>query len=160
MADPLSMSGELMSTAQDSTCILMKLSGSIIAVLQLTATTLCTLYGYGNSVKNASKDKKRIVQQLMGLQKLLTDVQEVVENAGDASVRLSALKELVTSPQGFTRYHDEVNGLNTKLQTRPGRSDRLQALIWPLKAGEVKKTLEYLKEFQQLLDSTLSTAQL
>ena len=35
------------------------------------------------------------------------------------------------------------------------RLNRIQALKWPLKQGDLKKTLDYLKEFQQLLGSTL-----
>ncbi|KAF8507541.1 hypothetical protein JB92DRAFT_2793444 [Gautieria morchelliformis] len=142
MADPLTV----LSTA-----------ASVIAVLQLTATTVSILYGYGKSVRHASKDRKRIIDQLLMLEPVLNGVREAVEDASDASVELPALTKLLKAPEGLPRYRTELENLKAKLETPKGRSDRLQALIWPLKEGDVKKTLEYLRNFQQLLSSTLNT---
>ncbi|KAF8507547.1 hypothetical protein JB92DRAFT_692940 [Gautieria morchelliformis] len=142
MADPLTA----LSTA-----------ASVIAVLQLTAATVSTLYGYGNSVKHASKDRKRIIDQLLMLEQVLNSVHEAVEDASDASVELPTLTKLLKAPEGLPRYRAELDNLKAKVETPNGRSDRLQALIWPLKEGDVKKTLEYLRNFQQLLSSTLNT---
>ncbi|KAF8512192.1 hypothetical protein JB92DRAFT_2676551, partial [Gautieria morchelliformis] len=136
------------------------LSASVIAVLQLTAATVNMLYVYGNSVKHASKDRKRIIDQLLMLQQVLNGVREAVEDASDASVELPTLTKLLESPSGLPRYRIELEKLKAKLETPSGRSDRLQALIWPLKEGDVKKTLEYLKNFQQLLSTTLNAGHL
>ncbi|KAF8524446.1 hypothetical protein JB92DRAFT_3093811 [Gautieria morchelliformis] len=134
-----------------------RLSASVIAVLQLTAATVSTLYGYGKGVKNSSKDRKRIIDQLQILQQVLNGVREAVEDASDASVELPTLTKLLKAPEGLPRYCTELETLKSRLETSRERSGRLQALIWPLKEGDVTKTLDYLRNFQQLLSSTLNT---
>lgn len=115
-------------------------------------------YAYGNSVENASKDKKKTIDQLLGIQKVLDDVRELVEDQ-EAS-RLPALYELLTKPDGLKRCEDELKDLEAKLKPKPSRTDhKMQALIWPLKEGEVKKTLDYLRQLQQLWSSSLNVDQ-
>ena len=100
-----------------------------------------------------------IVDQLLALQKVLDDVRDVVENAANPSVRLPTLSKLLNAPDGLPRYRAEVESLKAKLEPR-GRTDRLQTLIWPLREGDARKTLAYLRDFQQLLNSNLNTDQL
>jgi hypothetical protein len=88
---------------------------------------------------------------------VLNGVREAVEDAEDACVELPTLTKLLKAPEGLPRYGTELETLKSKLETSRDRSDRVQALIWPLKEAEVKKTLEYLRYFQQLLSSTLNT---
>jgi hypothetical protein len=107
-----------------------------------------------------SQDRKRIIEQLLGLQKALADVQELVEDADNTSVQLPTLSKLVNSPQGLPRYRHEMENLKILLEAPLGRTNGIQALIWPLKEGETRKTLEYLRDFQQLLNSTVNTAHL
>jgi hypothetical protein len=94
---------------------------------------------------------------LQNLQQVLNGVREAVEDASDESVELPTLTKLLKAPEGLPRYRFELEALNAKLETSCGPSDRSQGLIWPLKEGDVKKTLEYLGHFQQLLNSTLNT---
>ena len=126
-------------------------------MIQLTRTTITTLIQYGIGVKNMTKDKNKIIDQLWSLQKLLEEVQELVEGEESrGSSRLSALGERLDAPNGLPRCRDELETLNSLLEAKDGRIDHaVQALKWPLKQGEVKQRLDYLKEFQQLLGSTL-----
>jgi hypothetical protein len=91
---------------------------------------------------------------------VLDDIREVVEQAANNSVHLPTLRKLIEGPDGIPRYRDEMEKLKKKLEKPLGRSNRLQALIWPLKEADVMRTLEYLKEFQQQLGSILNTYQL
>jgi hypothetical protein len=91
------------------------------------------------------------------LQQVLNGVLEALEEASDACVELPTLTKLLKAPDGLPRYRTELETLKSKLETSHERSNRLQALIWPLKEGDVEKTLEYLRNFQQLLSSTLNT---
>ena len=88
---------------------------------------------------------------------MLEDVQELVEDEEiRGSSRLSALGEQLNAPNGLPRCRDELERLNSILKEKDGRIDHaVQALTWPLKQGDVKTRLDYLKEFQQLLGSTL-----
>ncbi|KAF8518085.1 ankyrin repeat-containing domain protein [Gautieria morchelliformis] len=137
------------------------LTASVIAVLNLTMATISTCYSYGSGVKNASKDKKKIIDQLRGLQSVLEGVRALVEDEElKASSRLPAVLELLNdSSNGLSRCHAELAALKTKLEPKARHTDRIQALIWPFKEGEVKKTLHHLGQFQQRLDSTLSVDQ-
>lgn len=126
-------------------------------MLQLAAATISACHNYSSGVRNASRDKKKIIDQLFGLQKVLDDVRDLLEDAeANAPSRLPALRELFNKPDGLPRCRAELETLKAKLETRPGRRDRVQALVWPLKEGEVKKTLDYIGQFQQLLSSTLN----
>ena len=83
---------------------------------------------------------------------MLEEVQELVEDEeGRVSSRLSALGEQLNAPNGLSRCRAELERLNPILKTKDGRIDHaVQALKWPLEQGDIKKTLDYLKEFQQL----------
>jgi hypothetical protein len=129
---------------------------SVVAVIQLTSATVTTLYAHENTIENTSTDRKRIIGLLQILQQALNGVREAVENASDASVELLTLTKLLESPEGLPRYRVELENLRTKFKTI-GSLDHLEPLIWPMKEGYVKKTLEYLRNFQQLLSSALNT---
>ncbi|KAF8496923.1 hypothetical protein JB92DRAFT_2671092, partial [Gautieria morchelliformis] len=124
-------------------------SASVIAVLQLTGTTINACYNYGSSVRNASRDKKRILDQLFGLQKVLETIRRLVEDDETASSRLPALDELLL------RCRDELDSLNAALERDLGRKGPVEALIWPLKESEVRKTLNKLGKLQDSLTTAM-----
>ncbi|KAF8493151.1 hypothetical protein JB92DRAFT_1208387 [Gautieria morchelliformis] len=91
-------------------------SASVIALLQLTAATISACLSYGSGVKNASKDKRIIIDQLFGLQKVLETIRRLVEDDETAvSSRLPALNELLL------RCGGELESLNTTLERDLGR---------------------------------------
>ncbi|KAF8489409.1 hypothetical protein JB92DRAFT_2820030 [Gautieria morchelliformis] len=143
------------------------LAASVIAVLQITSATIMTCFNYGNSVKNASKDKKKLRDRLMGLQGVLAEVEELVELVDqDTSLRLPTddetnasrlptLSKLLKDPDGLPRCQAEIETLHKKLEA----NRRMQALIWPFKEGETRKSFEYLGQFQQVLSAALNADQ-
>jgi len=90
---------------------------------------------------------------------VLEDVRELVEDEAIAPSRLPALAKLLDNPDGLPRCISELESLKMKLEPKGRHADRMQALIWPLKEGEVKKTLEYLGQFQHSLSTTLTVDQ-
>ncbi|KAF8524185.1 hypothetical protein JB92DRAFT_3109582 [Gautieria morchelliformis] len=130
------------------------LAACIIAVLQLTAATIGACYSYGTGVKNASRDKKRIIDQLFGLQKVFETIRRLVEdNKTAASSRLPALNEQLRG------CRNELETLKTALERDLGRKGRMEALIWPLKETEVQKTLNKLGKLQDLLTTATDVDQ-
>ncbi|KAF8527082.1 hypothetical protein JB92DRAFT_1002439 [Gautieria morchelliformis] len=130
------------------------LAASVIAVLQLTGATISACYNYRSGVKNASRDKARIIDQLFGLQKALENVRRLVEDDETAaSSRLPALNEQLL------RCGAELQSLNTKLESDLRRKGRMQAFKWPLKESEVHKTLDKLGELQELLTTAMDVDQ-
>jgi hypothetical protein len=129
-------------------------SVSVIAVLELTAATMSACYRYGSGVKNASRDKTRIIDRLFGLQKVLEAIRRLVEHDETAaSSRLPALDELLLRCSG------ELKSLNATPERDLGRKGRMQALIWPLKQSEVQKTLDKLGKLQDLLTTVMDVDQ-
>jgi hypothetical protein len=160
MAAALGLAGKSPCSQPQAIWALIWLPASVIAVLQLTTATISTFYSYGTGVKNASKEKKQIIDQLLALQKVLEDVRALAEEEeSKASPRLPALIELFNQSHRLLRCRAELDTLKATLETRGRRTDRMKALIWPFKEGEVKKTLDNLRQFQQLLSSTLSVDQ-
>ncbi|KAF8508663.1 hypothetical protein JB92DRAFT_3120727 [Gautieria morchelliformis] len=138
----------------DTIAAALGLSGCVITVLQLTAATISACLSYGSGVKNASKDKKIIIDQLFGLQKVLETIRRLVEDDETAaSSRLPALNELLL------RCGGELESLNMTLERDLGRRGRMQALIWPLKESEVHKALDKLGKLQDLLTTSMDVDQ-
>ena len=115
-------------------------------------------------MKNASRDRERIIKQLFGLQKVLDDVRQLVgdsenddeENDGGEnrpSSRFPAITDLIPRCRG------ELESLKGILEENLRRKGRMQALIWPLKEADVNKTVDNLGKFQHLLMSALSVDQ-
>ena len=67
----------------------------------------------GISVKNMTKDENKIIDQLWGLQKILEDVQELVEDEKGTRI-LPSLIEL-EEPDGLPRGLSELKILDSKV---------------------------------------------
>lgn len=121
---------------------------------------MTTCYYYGRSIKNGSKDKKRIYDQLDSLKKVLDDVCQLVEDDNEhATPQLRGMRELLNGPEGLACCLKELECLKTKLEPKGQRSQRMQVLLWPLKEGDVKQTLDYLERFQRSLSLTMGAGQ-
>ena len=91
------------------------------------------------------------------MQQILDDVRELLEDEeAKGSSRLPGLTELLNTPEGLPRCRTELETLKAKLEIKDGT---IQALVWPLKEGDVKKTIDYLGWFQHLLISGLNVDQ-
>ncbi|KAF8520519.1 hypothetical protein JB92DRAFT_1899480 [Gautieria morchelliformis] len=135
----------------DTMAAALGLAASVIAVLQLTGASISACYSYGSGVKNASRDKTRM---LFGLQRVLEAIRRLVEGDGTAaSSRLPALNE------HLLRCRDELESFNTALRRDLERKGRVEALIWPLKESEVHKTLDKLGKLQDLLTMAMDIDQ-
>lgn len=118
-----------------------------------------TYYSFGSSVKNASKYRKRITDQLGRLQNVLEDVHDrlvwdervkdmdegVQHGAAKATFQLQALVRLLKDDKGLDRCRGELESFKAKLESNGGRHLQItQALIWPFKKSDVNKTLDHL----------------
>ncbi|KAF8527653.1 hypothetical protein JB92DRAFT_3107437 [Gautieria morchelliformis] len=77
--------------------------------------------------------------------------------AGNASERKNDHKSL---PRVLRDCHDELQNLSKKLETKHVRASRKEALVYALKQGEVNKTLDRLRRFQQQIVVALSIDQI
>ena len=119
------------------------------------------MVSYGSGVKSASKEKKRIIDQLLGLQRVLIDVQALLaDDEAKTTPQLTTLTHLLNSPEGLPRCKEMLTSLEAKLKPTQGRSHIREALCWPLQENDVRKMVEYLEKFQQLLQSTMNLVQM
>ncbi|KAF8511864.1 hypothetical protein JB92DRAFT_352464 [Gautieria morchelliformis] len=138
----------------------LSLAANVISVLQFTSTALGKCYCYASPARDASRDQKRVIDQLSGLLKVLEDVYQLVDHGetGEPS-GLLALTGLLNNPLGFPCCRSELESLGTVLGIEPGRGGHTQALTWPLKEADVNRTLSKLSQFQDLLATALDVDQ-
>ena len=96
-------------------------------------------------------DRKKIVDQLHGLQRVLESACQLVEDMDETSPQLRAMRKLLDGTEDLYRCRTEMAGLKAKLEPQRRRLQLTQVLIWPLKEGDVRKTLEYLAHFERSL---------
>ncbi|KAF8519162.1 hypothetical protein JB92DRAFT_2808791 [Gautieria morchelliformis] len=63
-------------------------------------------------------------------------------------------------PRVLRDCHDELHSLSKKLETKNVRTSRKEALVYAIKQGEVNKTLDRLRRFQQQIVVALSIDQI
>lgn len=114
---------------------------SIIAVVQLSQAVVTLCYGYQNGVKNAPKDIARIINEVKSLHGILEQLQELLENADDAT--RSSILILLCSPDGpIEKCMGDLEGLREMLAPGNGLKELKRQLTWPIKEKEVRKTLD------------------
>jgi hypothetical protein len=91
---------------------------------------------------------------MFGLQKILETIRRLAEDdEAAAAARFPTLNELLLLCCG------EVESLNAALRRNLGHKGRMQALIWPLREGEVNKALGELGTLQDLLSKAMGVDQ-
>lgn len=136
----------------------LSITGTLIAVLQITSAVITICYDYRQGSKNASRDVIQISDELSSLKDVLDALLRLVEKseAGDAS-DLSTF-ELLARPGGpLLSCQTELERLKTKLEPEKGWRKVRQSLVWPLKEGEMKKALGSLERLKSTMSLALST---
>jgi hypothetical protein len=133
----------------------------VIAVLQLTGTVINICYNYQIGARNASKDVERIIDQLKSMRDVLERLSTIInsENTGEVS-RLSSTSKLLSGFNGpLSQCESELLTLQKKLALGSKWKVVGQALTWPLKEGDVKKTLAALERNKATLTLALTADQ-
>ena len=133
----------------------------MIAVLQLTGTVINICYNYQIGARNASRDVERIIDQLRSMRDVLERLSTIVngENAGGSS-RLSSTSKLLSGSNGpLSQFEAELLALQKKLGPASKWKAVGQALTWPLKESDVKKTLAALERNKATLTLALTMDQ-
>lgn len=158
--DPLSITGELSSISALEMLIIGIIIASIIAVLQITGTTISLCYDYRTRVKNAPKTLSNMTDQLVSLRSVLERLVKLAETEdASGSPRLST-SGLLIGPDGILeKCKAELTVLNARLQPSTGWKAVGNSLIWPLKEGEMKKALDDLEKMKATLQLALTADQ-
>ena len=106
-------------------------------------------------VKNSSKDATRIISELNSLRDVIEDLfqlaeRDELENKHHCS---SNLEKLAKSDGPLARCVADLENLEKKLERKKGWRAARTAILWPLKEGDMRKSL-------QEINSTKLTVQL
>ena len=146
------------------------LAASVIAVLQITQSVISVCYDYSAAAKGTSWEVPQVLAELESLRDVLQRLEPLAKEAeyADPTVktRLPTLA-LLCGPGGLLENcFKEVKRLDGGLKP-PGWTDRFgprrtafaQALRWPFKESETRKTLEKIGRFKDTLTLTITADQ-
>lgn len=139
------------------------ITGTIIAVLQITSSLISICYDYRTAVKGASWEAVQITEELTSLRNILESLLQVVEKSqsseGKDSSRLATFELLAKDGGLLMNCKAELERLKSKLEPETGWRKVRNSLIWPLKEGEVRKALDGLERLKGTIVLALSTDQ-
>jgi hypothetical protein len=139
------------------------ITGTIIAVLQITTSVISVCYDYRSGVESASREVIQITNELNSLREVLESLLRVVEksqsdNSKDGS-RLATFEALIEEGGSLMTCKTELERLKSKLEPEKGWRQMRSRLVWPLKEGEIKKTLDGLERLKGTIGLALSADQ-
>lgn len=121
------------------------LAASIIAVVQITTSVAMQAYKYGQSVKSASKDIAKVLDQLKEVEDSLTKLKNLVSQAEMLEKPLKSWPTLValSSPNGALQQCNlTMATLNANLRLQEGSREIFERARWPIKKKKVEQCLK------------------
>jgi ankyrin repeat domain-containing protein 50 len=130
-------------------------AASVVALIQISGQVFALCQDYFSEVKNARQDIRRLRDEVMSLQDVLTNVKDLAE--APSSTKLTSL-DLLNQPDGLIHQCEtELKGLSTKLDIGQGKGHmRLRALKWPFSKKDVDKTISAISRQKELFNLALT----
>ncbi len=144
----------------------LSLTGTLIAVLQITTAVISICYDYRQGVSSASKQIAQITDELNSLKDVLESLLGLIEKArsadGDDPSRLETVKLLAREGGPLENCMRELEALKMKLEVKEkGKWGKVgRVLVWPLKEKEVVKVLAGLERWKGVVGLGLSVDQM
>lgn len=139
------------------------ITGTIIAVLQITSSVISICYDYRAGVESASRDVIQITNELNSLREVLESLLLVVEksksNNGKDVSRLATFESLMEEGGPLMTCKAELERLKSTLEPEKGWRKMRSKLVWPLREGEVRRTLDGLERLKGTMGFALSVDQ-
>ncbi|KAF1993263.1 hypothetical protein P154DRAFT_549673 [Amniculicola lignicola CBS 123094] len=129
----------------------LRISGSIIAVLSLSAKVL----KYLNCVKDAPKDRAQCAIVASNLSNLLWNLRYRLEEGDPAKPWYIAIRALAIENGPLDQFKEALETLQTRM-TDGGRLKKAQeALVWRFKKDEIREILERMEHLKKLIEIAL-----
>ncbi|KAH7324057.1 hypothetical protein BKA65DRAFT_598554 [Rhexocercosporidium sp. MPI-PUGE-AT-0058] len=138
------------------------ITGTLIAVLQVTTKIITICYDYRQGVVSASREVLQISSSLNSLKDVLESLLNLIENStkSDSSASSLATVERLAKDGGTLQScQEELLRLKRKLEPETGWRKVKKSLVWPLKEAEVKKALDGLERSKSMMLLALSADQ-
>jgi hypothetical protein len=120
------------------------LTASIIAVIQISQTVITQAYKYGQTVKNAKKDIKRIEGELKDVDNVLRKLRDLahrVEKLGRSLDHWPTLVSMKQKDGPLSKCESALNSLLAELAPVDGWAKMRERALWPHKMKKVEKAL-------------------
>ncbi|KUJ17322.1 uncharacterized protein LY89DRAFT_733179 [Mollisia scopiformis] len=139
----------------------LSLTGTLIAVLQITTSVISVCYDYRAGVASASREVVQITESLNALKDVLESLLRLVETSesGEDRARLSNIEVLAKDRGTLESCLNELIRLEGKLQPEKGWRKLRRGLVWPLKEGEMKRALAGLERYKSTMLLAISADQ-
>lgn len=147
----------------------LSITASVITVLEAAGKVISICYNYRASTKKTSWELPKVIEEVKSLRDVLEAVEQLAvkaESADGGTTQLPTLKQHCGRKGPLAGCLEELGALEKKLSppswSGPAGSTRrglIEALGWPLKEGETKKTLENIGRFKATLNIALTVDQ-
>ncbi|KAE9364611.1 hypothetical protein N431DRAFT_109437 [Stipitochalara longipes BDJ] len=135
----------------------LSITGTLIAVLQITTSVISILYDYRSGVASASREVIQITEALNSLKDVLESILRLIETT--KANELSTIGLLEKSGGTLQSCQAELERLRVKLVPEKGWRKARNSLIWPLKESEMRRALEGLERWKSTMQLALSADQ-
>ena len=129
----------------------LSISASITALLQLTSTVM----QYINYVKDASKERLRIRDEISSTSFLLYMLNDHVQQAQSGEPWLSTVRSLNMPKGPLEQFKRALEQLASRLEPSKGLKRVGKALAWPFQTEEIKEILSTIERQKSLFDLAL-----
>ena len=129
----------------------LSISASITALLQLTSTVV----QYINNVKDASKERLRIRDEISSTSFLLYMLNDRVQQAHSSEPWLLTVRSLNMPKGPLEQFKRALEQLASRLEPSKGLERVGKALAWPFQTGEIKEVLSTIERQKSLFDLAL-----
>lgn len=131
---------------------------SLIAVVQISSKVISICYAYRSGVKKAPRDLTRITSDVTSLRDIIEQLIRIVdEDSSSKNSRLHTIQTLNEPGGPLIRLQYELKTLEAKLKPASGWNAVGQALMWPLREGDVNNTLSFIERVKSTLSLSLLT---
>jgi hypothetical protein len=131
----------------------LSISASIAAILQLASTVV----QYINNVKDASKERLRIRDEISSTSFLLYMLKDHVQQAHSSEPWLSTVRSLDMPKGPLEQFKRTLEQLQSRLATSKGLSKAGKGLTWPFQRVEIKQILCTIERQKSLFDLVLES---
>jgi hypothetical protein len=135
----------------------LSITGTLIAVVQITTTVISICYDYRSGVASSSREVVQITESLNSLKEVLESLLRLIETtrAGE----LPTVELLAKDGGTLQSCQAELERLGRKLEPEKGWRKLRNNLVWPLKEGEMRRALEVLERWKSTMQLALSADQ-
>ncbi|KAL8959463.1 MAG: hypothetical protein Q9193_003678 [Seirophora villosa] len=120
---------------------------SVVTLIGVTAKTV----KYVTEMKDAPKERQNLSTEITDLLKMLTGLQNMIENPRRSKTSFDGVNSLVTADGPFDQLREALEQLNKKLKAKKGIKNYARVLVWPLVKEECKGVLSKMERVKSLI---------